>query len=404
MLAVLVSRYGRLDLAEDGLAEAFASATRHWRRHGIPDSPGAWLLTAGRRRILDRLKAEAVAARKEPLLVMDARATVALTGDRADPGDLVNDENLRLVLLCTHPALALEASTPLALRLVLGLSTAEIGRLFLLPEATIAARITRAKRKITTAGMPFTIPAVHHLPARVERVADVAYVAFTAGYVPGPGPEPLRMQLAAEAIRLLNVTRALTGPSTLLDAQLALMQLQHARRYARVDPDGHRLILLADQDRGLWRHDEIAQALHLLIPHTPDRGSGAAEARLVEALIAAEHAVAPRAEDTRWGRIAEHYAVLETITGSPVVRLNRAVALAEADGAGAALTLLDGLDERLKGSHRLPAVRGELLRRQGDLTAARSAYERAVALCGNVIERRHLAEQIEEIDQLSGGT
>lgn len=403
-MAVLVSRYRRLDLAEDGLAEAYASAARHWRSRGIPDHPGAWLLTAARRRILDRLKAEAVVARKEPLLVMDARAHTTVTADRVDPGDLVSDEQLRLVLLCTHPALALEASTPLALRLVIGLSVADIGRLFLLSEATIAARITRAKRKIATAGVPFAIPALRHLAPRVERVADIAYVAFTAGYVPGAGPEPLRMPLAGEAIRLLRVTRDLTGPSALVDAQLALMRLQHARRDARLSPDGQRLISLPDQDRRLWHHDEIAGALDLLVPHMSHRGAGLAETRLLEALIAAEHATAASVEDTRWDSIAEHYAALEAITGSPVVRLNHAVALAEAEGAEAGLSLLVGVDAHLKNSHRLPAVRGELLRRLGDLSAARVAYDRAVILCGNDLERRYLSEQINAIDRLSGGT
>ena len=200
-MAVLVSRYRRLDLAEDALGEAFTTATHHWRRHSVPERPGAWLVTAARRRALDRLKAEAVAARKEPLLVVEAQTSAQTLAVRAHPGDLVSDERLRLVLLCTHPALSMEASTALALRLVIGLSTADIARLFLQSESTIAARITRAKRKITAAGMPFALPGVQHLPSRVDRVADVAYLAFTAGYVPGPGPEPLRIPLAAEAIR-----------------------------------------------------------------------------------------------------------------------------------------------------------------------------------------------------------
>ncbi len=181
-----MSRYRRLDLAEDGLAEAFASASHRWHRRGIPNNPGAWLLTAARRRILDRLKAEAVAVRKEPLLVMDARATKQVMPDRVDSGDLVRDGQLRLVLLCTHPALSIESSCALALRLVIGLPTADIARLFLVPTATIAARITRAKRKIAVAAMPFAAPEERHLAPRIERVADVAYLAFTAGYAPGP--------------------------------------------------------------------------------------------------------------------------------------------------------------------------------------------------------------------------
>ncbi|MGB3857996.1 MAG: DUF6596 domain-containing protein [Ornithinimicrobium sp.] len=401
IVAILVSRFRRLDLAEDAAADAFATATGHWRHHGVPDRPGAWLLTAARRRVLDRLKAEAMAARKEPLLVVEAHHTAQNRAARADPGDLVSDERLRLVLLCTHPALSVEASTALALRLVVGLSTADIGRLVLQSESAVAARITRAKRKITAAGMPFALPSVQHLPARVDRVADVAYLAFTAGYVPGPGPEPLRILLAAEAIRLLRVTRDLTGPSTLLDASLGLMLLHHARRDTRVDPHTQRLILLPDQDRGRWHQDEIVEALQLLTPHTAEHGPQAAQTRLLEALIAAEHAIASRAEDTRWDRIAAHYASLEALTGSPVVRLNRAVAVSEVEGPEAGLALLRDLDPVLKGSHRLPAVRGALLRRTGDLGAAREAYTRAVALCQNEIERRYL---IEQLDSLSDGT
>ncbi|MGB3761821.1 MAG: DUF6596 domain-containing protein [Ornithinimicrobium sp.] len=404
-MAVLVSRYRRLDLAEDAAADAFTTATGHWHLHGVPERPGAWLLTAARHRALDVLKAEAVASRKEPLLVVEAHLKADARAARADPGDLVDDERLRLVLLCTHPALSMEASTAVTLRLVMGLSAADIGRLFLQSESTIAARITRAKRKIAAAGMPFVLPGKHVLPARVDRVADVAYLAFTAGYVPGPGPEPLRVPLAAEAIRLLRVTRSLAGPSTLLDASLGLMLLQHARRDARVDPHTQRLILLPDQDRGRWRQDEIVEALQLLTPHTAQQGSQAGQARLLEALIAAEHAVAPSAKETRWDRIAEHYASLEAITGSPVVRLNRAVAVSEVEGPDAGLALLHDVDTALKKSHRLPAVRGALLRRAGDLGAAREAYTRAASLCENDLERRFLIEQVEGLDRaVSDGT
>ncbi len=399
-MAVLVSRYRRLDLAEDALAEAFATATHQWREHGIPHSPGAWLLTVARRRVLDRLKAEAIAARKKPLLVVDSRTREAITAHRVDPGDLVPDDQLRMILLCCHPALSLEASSALALRLVIGLSTVDIARLFLVPEPTVAARITRAKRKISLAGMPFATPDSGQLGVRVERVADVAYLAFTAGYVPGPGTDLLRSDLAGEAIRLLRVTCDVAGSSPLLDAQLALMLLQHARRDARVDAKDQGLVLLSDQDRRLWHREEITEGLRLLEPYVRHTPTAPAGARVLEALIAAEHAVSARAADTRWDRIAGYYADLEVLTASPVVRLNRAVAVAEAKGPTAGLALLDGIEGVLANSHRLYAVRGELLRRSGDLAAARTAYERAVDRCTNDVELLHLRGRLGQIDAL----
>lgn len=204
------------------------------------------MLTTARRRLVDRLRAEAVAARKVPLLVVDAEATEADSQPRAHPGDspVVGDETLRLVLLCCHPALSLESSSALALRLVVGLPVAHIARLFLAQESAVAARVTRAKRKIAAAGMPFTMPGADRLAERVDRVADVAYLAFTAGYVPGPGPDLFRADLAGEAIRLVRLTRELAGPLPLLDIQLALMMLQHSRREARVTADGTSLVLL----------------------------------------------------------------------------------------------------------------------------------------------------------------
>ncbi len=400
----MASRYRRLDLAEDGLADAFESAARTWPRDGVPDSPGAWLLTAARRRVLDRLRAEAVAARKEPLLLVESGLRQQTHTARADPGGLVGDERLRLVLLCCHPALSVESSSALSLRLVIGLAVGDIARLFLAQESAVAARITRAKRKIVTAGMPFALPDAAHLAQRVDRVADVAYLAFTAGYVPGPGADLFRADLAGEAVRLLAQTRELAGPSPLVDSQLALMMLQHARRDARVDADGTGLVLLPDQDRSRWRHDEIARALSLLTPLLTDPPTGQAGTRLLESLIAAEHAVARRASDTRWDRIADTYARLEELTGSPVVRLNRAVAVAESDGPQAGLALLTGLERRLPGSHRLAAVQAELLLRTGELEQARAAYDEAVRRCTNAVERRHLEHRRALTDGTSPGS
>lgn len=397
LLALLVAQYRRLDLAEDGLAEAFEAAARLWPEQGPPHIPAAWLLTTARRRVLDRLRAEAVAARKEPLLVVDAEVSQGAARVMVDPGGLVADERLRLVFLCAHPSLSLDAAAALSLRLVLGVSTADIARLFLVSEPTMAARLTRAKRRLAATGVPFAVPQGPAREQRVGIVAAVAYLAFTAGYAPGSGADVTRVSLAGEAIRLVRLLRELAPGEPAFDALLALMLLQHSRRAARED-EGGQLVLLPDQDRSLWDQGDIEEALSLLAPLVTRRLHGGAADYVLQALIAAEHAVAPTAADTRWDRIAEHYAELEALTGSPVVRLNRAVAVAEAQGPAAGLRVLDGLDEALLQSHRLPAVRAELLSRTGDIEGARRAYDRALALCGNQTERALLATRRKALD------
>ena len=396
LLALLVAQYRRLDVAEDGLGDAFESAARAWPRDGVPTNPAAWLLTAARRRVIDRLRTEAVAARTLPALAVEADLQERAERTMADAGEVLVDERLRLVLLCAHPSLAPEHAAALTLRLVLGVSTEDIARLFLVSTPTMAARLTRARKRL--AGAAFDVPSGPLLVERVAAVAAIARLAFTAGYAPGSGADVLRADVAGEAIRLVRVLRltlaasGATVPADLsreLDALLALMLLQHARRDARVRYDGDRprLVLLPDQDRSRWRADEIGEALDLLGPHVLAPGSP----YLLEALVAAEHAVAPNPAATDWVRIAARYAELEELTGSPVVRLNRAVAVAEADGPLAGLALLEGLD--LPG-HRLPAVRGELLRRAGREPEARAALARALELCGNDAERAHLEERL----------
>ncbi len=425
LLALLVGQFRRLDLAEDALADAFEAAARTWPRDGIPANPPAWLLTAARRRAVDRLRAEAVAARKEPLLVVDARTQEEAQRAMADPGDQLGalaDERLRLVFLCAHPALAPEAAAALTLRLVMGVSTADLARLFLVAEPTMAARLTRARKKLAVAGVAFALPTPERLAERIDVVATVAYLAFTAGYAPGSGPDVVRAELAGEAIRLTRLLRQLlqgyavrspselhqpysaaTQSAPLLDALLALMLLQHSRREARVD-DAGRLVLLPDQDRGRWKRGEIAEAVGLLagLPDDPAvLGRRAAEVRL-QALIAAEHAVALRAGDTDWRRIVNRYAALDRLTASPVVRLNRAVAVAEADGPEAGLALLDGLDEVMPTSHRVSTVRAELLVRAGRAEEAAAAYERAIGLCTNEAEHAHLLGRREALGREPG--
>lgn len=386
LLALLVARFRRLDLAEDALGDAVEAAARTWPDAGVPVNPAGWLMTAAHRRALDRLRAEAVAARALPVLAVEASVVEEarrVLADGALPGERgAADERLRLVLLCAHPSLAPESAAALTLRLVLGVPTPDIARLFLVPTTTMAARLTRARKRI--ARESFTVPTGPALAQRVRAVADIAYLAFTAGYAPGTGSDVLRAEEAGEAIRLVRVLGSLAPPGTAddLDALLALMLLQHARRDARVERGD--LVLLADQDRSRWRVDEIAEGLRLL---TPLVASAPATPYLLQALIASQHAVAPSSRATDWPRISEWYAELEALTGSPVVRLNRAVSVAEAHGAEEGLALLEGLD--LPG-HRLPAVRAELLARAGRRTEAAHAYAVAIERCDNEAERRHL--------------
>jgi RNA polymerase sigma-70 factor (ECF subfamily) len=283
------------------------------------------------------------------------------------------------VLLCAHPALAPEAAAALTLRLVIGLPTADVARLFLVPTPTMAARLTRARRRL--AGESFARPEGGELEERLGVAAEVAYLAFTAGYKPATGDAAVRPDLAAEAIRLVRVLREVAPGRPGLDALLALELLQHSRRATRVQ-DGE-VALLAEQDRTRWDQDAIGEALDLLTPlvHAPP------SRWLLEALIAATHAVARNAAETDWGRIAGLYAELEALTGSPIVRLNRAVAVAEADGPLAGLALLEGVE--LPG-HRLPGTRAELLRRAGREDEAQEEYAAALSLCDNEVELRHL--------------
>ena len=335
--------------------------------------------------MLDRLRAEAVAVRALPRLATEATLTEEVHRVMADAAEVVSDERLRLVLLCAHPALPREHAAALTLRLVLGVPTPDIARLFLVSPTTMAARLTRARKRL--AGESFTVPSGAELADRVAAVADVAYLAFTAGYAPGSGADVLRADEAGEAIRLVRVLRSVlpAGVDAAVEADvealLALVLLQHARRDARV-ADG-RLVLLPEQDRSRWHSVEIEEALALLRPQLARPSTPF----LLQALIAAEHAIAPSAARTDWGRIAGWYAELEALTGSPVVRLNRAVAVAEADGPRAGLRLLDGLD--LPG-HRLPGARAELLARSGDTAAALAAYDEALRRCDNDAERDHL--------------
>lgn len=394
LLSLLVARTRRLDLAEDALGEAFARAAATWPAAGFPANPAGWLHTTAHRLVLGALRSEAMAGRKAPLLAVRPG-----WAPPADPDDELADDRLHLILLCCHPALPSESRSALALRLVIGTSTEQIARLFLVPTPTMAARLTRAKKKIAVAGIPLAAPVAEELAARLDEVCRTIYLAFTAGYAPGTGADLLRADLAGEAVQLAAVLHELVPGAAQVRALRALLLLQHARRDARVR-DG-RLVTLADQDRTRWRHDEVEAGLALLADLPP--GGGYAEELRLQALIAAEHGRAATAAATDWGAIAARYAELEARTASAVVRLNRAVAVAEADGPAAGLALLEGLDDLLAGSHRLPAVRGELARRAGDPRLAARCYRRALELCANEVEAEHLRARLAEV-AVSGST
>jgi RNA polymerase sigma-70 factor (ECF subfamily) len=389
LLSLLVSRTRRLDLAEDALSEAFARAAERWPASGIPANPAGWLYTTAHRHLVGRLRAEATAGRKAPLLAVRPGWVPV-----PDPDDALADDRLHLILLCCHPALPSESRSALALRLVIGTPTEQIARLFLVPVATMAARLTRAKKKIVAAGIPLGAPLVDELGARLTEVCRTIYLAFTAGYTPGPGPDLLRADLAGEAVELAAVLHRVAPGDQQVQALHALLLLQHSRRRAR-QRDG-RLVTLAEQDRTLWDRDEIRRGLGLLAQLRP--GGGYAEELRLQALIAAEHARAATADATDWPAIADHYAALEALTGSAIVRINRAVAEAEARSPTDGLALLAGLDDLLVDNHRLAAVRAELARRAGDLALAAASYRTALDRCDNEVERAHLRSQLAEVE------
>jgi RNA polymerase sigma-70 factor (ECF subfamily) len=384
LLALLVTRLRRFDVAEDSLQDAYVAAARTWPVDGVPERPAAWLYTSAYRRALDRVRKEEADARRLPLLVTEPAPEAP--GEEGD----VPDERLRMLFACCHPALKPEAGAALMLRFVAGLSTAEIARLFLVAEPAMAARLTRAKAKMALAGIPVREPSAADLPERLDVVLKVIYLIFTEGYRATAGALLVRPQVAGEAIRLGYLAAELLPGEPRTLALLSLMVLQHARRDARTTPEGD-LVLLPDQDRARWRRDEIAHGLALLrvLEATPMPGE-----YHLQALIAAEHA-APGPTD--WQRIASLYAELDRRTGSPAVRLNRAVAVAETGSPEAGLALLDGLDGPLAGNHLLPAVRAELLTRLGLVAEAAAEFRRALDLVRTDPERAHLERRLAAI-------
>lgn len=387
LLGRLIRSSGRPDLAEDALAQAFAQAAEQWRRAAPPANPGGWLASTAQRRLIDAQRAEV--RRRAPEFRRAVASPTSVEPAESTPGDDV-DDRMALLFMATHPALAEDVRPALALRFVLGIPTDTIARLFLVPTSTMAARLTRAKRRLAEIGAAFRVPPTSAWPERVADVAHAIYLAFTAGYAPG-GDEVRRTADATDAVRLAVLAADLVPGQPVLDALAALVLLHHSRRDARFAGDGT-LVLLADQDRTRWRAAEIAAGLGRLTTLPPT--TGYAEELRLQALIAAFHATAATASDTDWVGIARAYRRLEELTGSPIVRLNRAVAVGEASGPLAGLAVLRAVGERLPGHHRVALVRAELLRRDGRPEEARAAYTAALATAPDGPERRHIAARL----------
>ncbi|MEU9410199.1 RNA polymerase sigma factor [Streptomyces sp. NPDC048281] len=404
VVATLIRVTGDWDLAEECAQDAFAQALERWRRDGVPGRPGAWLTTTARNRALDVLRREAVGARK-----LREAAVPARDGEQYDPfdpddpygpygpfgeghGSGVADDRLRLLFTCCHPALPIEARVALTLRTLAGLTTPEIARAFLVPEATMAQRLVRAKRKIRNAGIPYRVPPAHLLPERTTGVLGVLYLLFNEGYAATAGADLMRTGLCAEAIRLARLLARLMPDEPEVVGLLALLLLHDARRYTRVDAAGD-LVTLEDQDRTAWDRAEIDEGTALLDGALRRGRPGPYQ---IQAAVAACHTTAPTAADTDWADIAGLYGELQRYVPSPVVRLNRAVAVGMAEGGAAGLALVAELEaeDDLTGYHLLPATRADLLRRMGRTREAAESYARALELAENAAERRFLAKRL----------
>ena len=393
-VAVLVRVFGDIDIAEEAVQDAFTEAVRRWPEAGLPPSPAGWIITTARNRAIDRLRREASRA--------DRHAQAALlhaTAEPAEPAEpagesAVRDDRLRLIFTCCHPALAPAARVALTLRLLGGLTTAEIARAFLVAEPTMAQRIVRAKGKIRDAGIPYRVPDEAELPGRLRAVLAVVYLIFNEGYAASSGERLVREGLCAEAVRLGRLLAELMPDEPEVMGLLALMLLLESRRTARTSPDGD-LVLLADQDRDRWDRDLIAEGQAIVRCCLRRDRPGPYQ---IQAAINAVHSDAPAAAMTDWWQIVRLYDQLLVFTPTPVVALNRAVAVAEVEGASAALALVEELD--LGGYHLFHAIRADLLRRLGRTGEAASAYEKAIAGTANAAERAFLERNLRS---LTGG-
>jgi predicted RNA polymerase sigma factor len=375
VLGALVRRYGHFDACEDAVQEALLAASQQWPVEGMPDNPRGWLVTVASRRLTDQLRSDEARRRREDAGALDAALVVPDA-----------DDTLTLLFLCCHPALSAPSQLALTLRAVGGLTTGEIARAFLVPEPTVGQRISRAKASIKAAGATFDLPAAEE-PERLRVVLHVLYLLFNEGYTTSSGPDLLRADLTAEAIRLTREVHRLRPDDGEVAGLLALMVLTDARRAARTAPDGG-MVPLDEQDRSRWDRTMIEEGVALITDALSRTALGPYQ---LQAAIAAVHDEAPTPEATDWEEVLALYGLLERLAPSPVVTLNRAVAVAEVHGAEAALALLASLDdERITGHHRFHAVRAHLLERTGDLAAARTAYLEARARTTNLPEQRYL--------------
>jgi RNA polymerase sigma-70 factor (ECF subfamily) len=389
ILAALIRLVGDFELAEEAAQEAFTAAVGQWRTDGVPEFPRAWIVQTARHKAIDLVRRRARFAEKLPLYTASELKTMEqpdyiATLDKAE----IPDDRLQLIFTCCHPALALEAQVALTLRTLGGLETDEIARAFLVPPATMAQRLVRAKRKIRDAGIPYAVPGTSDMAERLEAVLTVIYLIFNEGY------SATRRVLSAEAIRLGRVVRTLMQPQPPREvtALLALMLLHDSRRAARLTAEGD-LVTLEEQDRSLWNQEQIAEAL----PLVEEAFRGGPGSFAIQAAIASLHCQAARAEDTDWPQILALYTLLERLDPSPIVALNRAVAVAMVDGPRPALALIDELATELDGYYLLHSARADLLRRAGSFTDAAKSYERALALVANDSERRFLELRLREV-------
>lgn len=396
VLATLIRVVGSIDLAEDAAQDAMVRALETWPRDGVPENPRAWLLLTAKRRAIDVIRREARRAGKEQAALMSSEQSPGWTPgpSESESEQVVADDLLRLVFTCCHPALSLEAQVALALRNLGGLSTAEVARALLVSEPTMAKRLIRAKQKIAQAGIPYRVPAAEELPARVAGVATTVYLIFNEGYAATGGADLTRVGLSAEAVRLGRLLASLMPDEPTVLGLLALMLLQDSRRDARLDAGGSP-VLLPDQDRARWNHAAVTEGVELVgraLRRTPDRP----DAYVVQAAIAACHALAPTYEETNWNAIISWYDVLLSLHDTPVARLNQAAAVAERDGPAAGLALVDAITG-LDGYPWWHATRAELLHRLGEREAARIAYQQAISLGMSKPQAQHLQRRIAEL-------
>jgi RNA polymerase sigma-70 factor (ECF subfamily) len=392
VVAALTRRFGDLDIAEEAAAEAFVIAIERWPLDGVPPNPGAWLTTTASRKAIDRIRRESKrdAKHKEALVFSD--------DDPPEPLGAIDDDRLRLIFTCCHPALAMETRVALTLRMVGGLTVPEIARAFLMQEATIGQRITRAKAKIKAARIPYRVPSAEDLPTRLSGVLAVLFLVFNEGYLAtGPDSDPVRHELTAEAIRLTRLVRALMPDDGEVAGLLALMLLTEARRSARISASGE-LVTLSEQDRGAWDAALVAEGHRLVRERLVAAAAGEAPGRYqILAAINAVHTSARDVRDTDWSQIVALYDQLVRVDPSPIVVLNRAIAVAELDGPSVALAVVDRLEGTLADYHAYHATRADLLRRLGSDQESRAAYDRAIELAGNTAETAYLIRRRNEL-------